>query len=125
MLVHLSNNKVNQICNLAAKQRTAEGEDYEIVNIGSNESDDLVDEILYGETDTLDKIIHSLTSNELTELLALMWFGKGEFGRDPSIFPQLLENAQQMAKDKKASYISGKNKLEKYLRVGLQYLGES
>lgn len=127
MLTYLSKEKIQHICNVAAERLAAEeSQQSDTVDITSKEAGDLVDEILDGEKDALLEALESLTRNELTELLALMWLGRGDFGHDPSDFAQALEKASHMHnKDEIACYISDKNKLDQYLKNGLQYLGES
>ena len=71
------------------------------------------------------EFISSLNKNELAELMALMWFGRGDFSNDPAEFPRALEKAQfDVNLDESPGYIAEKIPLEKYLRNGLRYLNK-
>jgi hypothetical protein len=67
---------------------------------------------------TLSEYINNLSSEETAEAIALMVLGRGDSGRQPSDFLELVKEAQGV----KRHYLVEKSLLAQYLRSGLEKL---
>lgn len=67
---------------------------------------------------TLSEYINNLSSEETAEAIALMVLGRGDSGRQPSDFLELVKEAQGVERH----YLVEKSLLAKYLRSGLEKL---
>ncbi|PHM10987.1 hypothetical protein CK516_05280 [Nostoc sp. 'Peltigera malacea cyanobiont' DB3992] len=67
---------------------------------------------------TLSEYINNLSSEETAEAIALMVLGRGDSGRQPSDFLELVKEAQGVERH----YLAEKSLLAKYLRSGLEKL---
>lgn len=95
---------------------------------GSNPADDEDREILADYTDdpTLEELrtaIDSLDDDELIDVIALAWVGRGDFQRDEWL--NARELAQERHRHHSASYLVGMPALGDYLEEGLAELGYS
>ena len=129
MLIHLTKEKICRICtHAAAKTAAAAGVSGPgATSLPSKRVDDPIDAILdryIEEHLALLEAISSLDKNELVELMALMWLGRGDISRNPSDFRFFLEKAHRDANlDISPYHIASQVSLEMFLRNGLQYLG--
>ena len=95
---------------------------------GSNPSDDLDRDILEATADNptyqeLVDALNSLGDPERTELLALMWLGRGDYAIDE--WREALEEARRIHDSKETAYLVGTPLLGDYLEEGLAQLGFS
>ncbi len=95
---------------------------------GSNPADDEDREILadYADDPTLEELrtaIDSLDDEELIDVIALAWVGRGDFERDE--WPNARELAQERHRHHSADYLVGMPALGDYLEEGLAELGYS
>ncbi len=95
---------------------------------GSNPSDNDEREILqdYQDDPTLEELraaIDTLDDDELIDLIALAWVGRGDFVR--SEWPNARELARERHRPHSASYLIGMPALGDYLEEGLAELGYS
>ncbi len=93
---------------------------------GSNPSDDLVVDVLEDRTDDptfeeLSTAVDALNEDEQTDLVALLWLGRGDFA------PEELDDARQLAREQRttpvARYLAGTPRASDYLEEGLALLG--
>jgi hypothetical protein len=71
----------------------------------------------------LQKYINELSHEEKTEIIALMWLGRGASSEQPEDFPNLVKQVVELIPQHYAtSYIIEKPLLAKYLQDGLQKL---
>lgn len=95
---------------------------------GSNESDDGEREILedYADDPTLEELrsaINILDDDEIIDLIALAWVGRGDFGRGEWSEARALAGERHRARS--ADYLIGMPALGDYLEEGLAELGYS
>ena len=95
---------------------------------GSNESDDGEREILedYADDPTLEELrgaIDILDDDEIVDLIALVWVGRGDFDR--SQWLQARSLARERHRRRSSTYLIGIPKLGDYLEEGLAELGYS
>jgi hypothetical protein len=95
---------------------------------GSNASDDGEREILedYADDPTLAElrsIIDDLNDDEVVDLIALAWVGRGDYGREGWLEARGL--ARERHKRRSADYLLGMPALGDYLEEGLATLGHS
>jgi hypothetical protein len=95
---------------------------------GSNPTDDTGRGVLEDTRDnpTRDELIGaiaSLNDQERIELLALTWFGRGDYGKDE--WPAALAEARRIHDKKEIEYLVGTPLLADYLEEGLSQLGYS
>ena|SRR5579863_480652 len=95
---------------------------------GSNPSDDQERAVLedYADDPTLEELrgaIDALDDDEVVDVIALAWVGRGDFGRSE------WANARAMARERhrqhSAAYLTGMPALGDYLEEGLSELGYS
>lgn len=70
----------------------------------------------------LRRALQALSKNEMCELMAVMWIGRGE--HEPEAFDDLVKHASYSSDEGDICYVAGKSPLAKYLRDGLRNLGE-
>ncbi|MGP9497053.1 DUF3775 domain-containing protein [Pseudoalteromonas sp. AOP7-A1-14] len=75
------------------------------------------------EERVLEETIAALSKEELAELAAIMWLGRGAGGETAADFDGLVNDALGQYKDSFADYISSKTPLADYLKNGLIKLG--
>ena len=95
---------------------------------GSNPADDGEREILedYPDDPTLEELraaIDGLNDDEIIELIALAWLGRGDFARDG--WQEARALARQRHRHQSADYLVGMPALGDYLEEGLAALGYS
>ncbi len=95
---------------------------------GSNPTDDDEREVLedYGEDPTLAELrsaIDDLNDDEVVDLIALAWVGRGDYGREGWLEAKAL--ARERHKRHSADYLVGMPTLGDYLEEGLATLGHS
>jgi hypothetical protein len=93
---------------------------------GSNPADDREEEILsdYADDPTLDELraaIDELNEDEVVDLIALAWVGRGDYG--PEDWPEARSMAQERHKRRSAAYLIGIPALGDYVEEGLAALG--
>jgi uncharacterized protein DUF3775 len=119
----------NKVCFIIVKAREFDAKvDPVEPDPGSNESDDGEREILedYADDPTLEELrsaIGILDDDEVIDLIALAWLGRGDFTRDE------WENARTLATERhrpnSSAYLVGMPALGDYLEEGLAALGYS
>lgn len=114
--------KISDICDLADEMMRSESQKTEMITIPSEMADKSVNQILYGEKSALTAIISSLNKAEIAELVALMWIGRGDFGRDPAQFKKIFADAHNRDLNLSLIYLLEELKLGEHLRNGLQHL---
>jgi hypothetical protein len=95
---------------------------------GSNPSDDGMRAVLedYGDDPTLAELkdaINSLNEDEVIELTALVWLGRGDFNREE--WGDALELARERHNRRTAEYLAGIPNLGDCLEEGAEQLGLS
>jgi len=95
---------------------------------GSNPTDDAGGEVLedHGDDPTVAELrsaIDDLNDDEVVDLIALAWVGRGDFGREGWLEAKAL--ARERHKRKSAGYLMGMPALGDYLEEGLATLGHS
>jgi Protein of unknown function (DUF3775) len=95
---------------------------------GSNPSDDADSEILedYADDPTLEELrgaIDALDDDELIDVIALAWVGRGDFGRQDWVEARAL--ATDRHRRRSSDYLIGMPALGDYLEEGLAELGYS
>ena len=95
---------------------------------GSNPADDAAREILedYADDPTLEELrgaIDSLDDDEITDVIALAWVGRGDFEREE--WPEAWHLASERHRQHSADYLIGMPALGDYLEEGLAVLGHS
>lgn len=75
------------------------------------------------EETVLDEAISALTKDELSELAAIMWLGRGAAGETAADFNDLVADGLGQYDSYFADYISSKTPLAEYLKNGLSKLG--
>ena len=71
--------------------------------------------------DSLLDLVAGLTGEELNELTALAWMGRGDF--EPDAFPEALRQAAEIISTHPAEYVAHLTGLAHYLRSALASLG--
>jgi hypothetical protein len=71
----------------------------------------------------LEETVAALTKEEVAELAAIMWLGRGAGGESVADFNDLVADALGQYNDSFADYISSKTPLANYLKNGLTKLG--
>lgn len=95
---------------------------------GSNPADDGGQEILEDYVDDateteLTAAIDSLNDDEVVDLIALAWVGRGDFGKDD--WPEARALARERHRRHSSRYLTGIPQLGDYLEEGLGTLGYS
>ncbi len=95
---------------------------------GSNPSDDQCVEILedYADDPTYQELMAALqvlNVDEMVEILALTWLGRGDFG--PKEWKKALRQAREARNKRAAQYLVGTPMLGDFLEEGLAALGYS
>ncbi len=95
---------------------------------GSNPSDDRSIEILedYADDPTCQELmaaLENLNEDEMVELLALTWLGRGDFSREE--WKVALRQAREACNEQAAFYLAGTPMLGDFLEEGLASLGYS
>lgn len=95
---------------------------------GSNPTDDAESAILedYEDDPTLEELrgaIDSLDDDEIIDLIALAWVGRGDFDRNEWLSARRL--ARERHRPRSADYLVGMPALGDYLEEGLAVLGHS
>jgi hypothetical protein len=95
---------------------------------GSNPSDDGMQRVLedYAEDPTYEELrsfLASQSDDELTELLALTWIGRGDYGADD--WDDVLSEIRDVRETHTIDYLLGTPLLADYLEEGLSQFGRS
>lgn len=120
---------LEKLCFLIVKAREFDAEvPREDGEDGSNPSDDGAVGVLEDAPDNpafeeLTSILDDLDEDERTEVLALVWLGRGDAG--PGDWPALLEEARAVHDWRETSYLTGIPQLGDLLEEGLAALGYS
>lgn len=113
---------------LKAREFDAKVEPEEESEPGSNPTDDADRDVLedYADDPTLEELrgaIDSLDDDEVIDLIALAWVGRGDFDR--SEWPAARRLATERHRRHSADYLVGMPALGDYLEEGLATLGHS
>jgi hypothetical protein len=118
-----------KVCFIIIKAREFDAKE-EVVepDPGSNPSDDKDVEILedYGDdpvVEELTSLINSLSVDEQTDLVALMWLGRDDY--TAADWPAVREEATRAHNERTADYLLGTPLLGDFLEEGLSMLGFS
>ena len=121
------NNDTSKICFIIVKAREFDAKvDPVDPDPASNEADDGERKILenYADDPTLEELrgaINGLDDDEIIDLIALAWVGRGDFDRKD------WQEARALARDRhrqqSADYLTGMPSLGDYLEEGLEELG--
>jgi hypothetical protein len=122
----LSIDKVNKIIELAKLvygAKTSQSVSDMKLTDSNTQAKELIEFLIERQTlntpiNTLSKYIKNLSSGETAEAIALMVLGRGDSGRQPSDFLELVKEAQGVEKH----YLIEKCLLAKYLHSGLEKL---
>jgi hypothetical protein len=95
---------------------------------GSNPSDDKYVGVLEATEDNpteqeLLAALDALDDEQRIEILALMWVGRGDFGREE--WRDALTQAREIHNENEIAYLTGTPLLADYLEIGLDLLGYS
>jgi len=95
---------------------------------GSNPADDDEREVLedYADDPTFEELkgaLETLDDDEVIDVIALAWVGRGDFGREE--WPAARTLAQERHRGRSAEYLIGIPTLGDYLEEGLAALGHS
>lgn len=115
------------VCFIIVKAREFDAQDVVTdPDSGSNAADDKMVSVLEAHADDLTRkelieFIAALSEDEQTDLVALMWLGRGD--GTPEDWPDLRGEAQEQHNGRTASYLLGEPLLSDYLEEGLSQLG--
>jgi hypothetical protein len=115
------------VCFIIVKAREFDAQDVVTdPDPGSNAVDDKMVSVLEGHADDLTRkelveFIAALSEEEQTDLVALMWLGRGD--GTPEDWPDLRAEAQEQHNGRTASYLLGEPLLSDYLEEGLSQFG--
>lgn len=123
-LLALSQAKIDEVISLALAAHPSPAVSSED-DAGSDDSapaGDLVEHMLHRSPErvALGLCLNELTADQLAELIALMWLGRGDAGEEPADFPNLVMRAK--SKEFVPNYVASKAPLARYLRDGLRRL---
>ena len=119
----------DKVCFIIIKAREFDGKvEPSESDPGSNPSDDGESEVLEdnGDDPTLEElyaVIDTLNDDEIIDLVALVWVGRGDFARNT--WPEARRLAAERHKRRSARYLLGIPLLGDYLEEGLSALGYS
>ncbi len=120
---------VEKVCYIAVKAREFDvKEAVSEMDLGSNPSDEQMREVLADYEDDpvfeeLRSLLGSLNVEELTNLIALVWMGRGDYSADE--WEAALEEARGAVDEKAPEYLLGIPLLADFLEEGLAALGYS
>jgi hypothetical protein len=120
---------LDKLAFIIAKAREFDAETPPVdVASGSNPADDGARDVLEDSPDNpteqeLRDAIEGLSDLERTELLALMWLGRGDYSKQE--WRQALIEARALRDEKEPAYLVGTPLLGDYLEEGLAQLGLS
>jgi hypothetical protein len=115
------------VCFIIVKAREFDAQDVVTdPDSGSNAADDKMVSVLEAHTDDLTRkelveFITALSEDEQTDLVALMWLGRGDGTLED--WPDLRDEAQEQHNSRTASYLLGEPLLSDYLEEGLVQFG--
>lgn len=118
-----------KVCFVVVKSREFQAKvDVVEADPGSNPSDEGFREILedYRDDPTYEELkefLSSLNEDEIANLLALAWMGRGDFGRDE--WTTAVMEARRVEDAKAADYLIATPLIADYLEEGLSQLGHS
>ena len=117
------------VCFLAVKAREFDAKvEPDDPDSGSNPSDDRAIDVLEDRRDDATQaeimgILEVLNEDELAELVAITWIGRGDYGRDD--WAEAIDQARQRGSGSTADYLLGMPLLGDYLENGLNEIGHS
>ena len=123
------NISVDKVCDIALKAREFDAKVEPVApDPGSNPADDSEREILedYADDPTLAELrsaIDDLNEDEVVDLIALAWVGRGDYDKEG--WPEAKALARERHKRHSADYLVGMPTLGDYLEEGLDTLGYS
>jgi hypothetical protein len=119
----------DKVCFIIIKAREFDGKVEPVEpDPGSNPADDDEREVLedYGDDPTMEElhaVIDALNEDEIIDLVALVWVGRGDFAR--ATWSEARRLAAERHKRRSARYLLGIPLLGDYLEEGLSALGYS
>ncbi|MCC5654616.1 DUF3775 domain-containing protein [Nostoc sp. XA013] len=129
----LPTEKVNKVIELAdAVAKLARNYEESSAIPGLKDSEDIAHSVMQHLEDLanpdnpkyeLREYIDKLSNDEINELTALMWLGRGASNEKAKDFPNLVNEAKKQKIE--TSYIAGKVPLAQYLRAGLKKMNLS
>jgi len=117
------------VCFVIVKAREFDVQDVETdPDSGSNGTDDQMTSVLEAHSDDptlqeLQEFVNALSEEEQTDLVALMWLGRGDGTLEDWI--DLRGEAERQHNDRTAAYLLGEPLLADYLEDGLSQFGFS
>ncbi len=119
----------DKVCYVVVKAREFHVK-VEVVEVdpGSNPTDDGMREVLadYADDPTYEELktfLSDLNQEEIVDLLALAWLGRGDYTADD--WKSLIREAEGIADEKAPDYLIGMPLLADYLEEALSQLGHS
>jgi len=120
---------LEQLAYIIEKAREFDAETAPVDNAsGSNPSDDKNVGVLEATEDNpteqeLEAGLDALDDEQQIEVLALMWLGRGDFGREE--WDDAVAQARKVRNENETAYLIGTPLLADYLEIGLDLLGYS
>lgn len=116
-------NKIIELTKLVYGSKTSQSISDIKLTDSNTQAKELIEFLIERQTlntpiNTLSEYINNLSSEETAEAIALMVLGRGDSGRQPSDFLELVKEAQGVEKH----YLIEKSLLAKYLHSGLEKL---
>ncbi|MBI2734936.1 MAG: DUF3775 domain-containing protein [Rhodospirillales bacterium] len=117
------------VCFIIVKAREFDAQDVVTdPDSGSNAADDRMAEVLEAHADDLTQkelvaFINALSDEEQTDLVALLWLGRGDGALEE--WNDLRDEAQRQHNNRTASYLLGEPLLSDHLEEGLSQFGLS
>lgn len=118
MLKQLELSTVQEVIRLADRRAKNAQSESGIVLVGDASAGELH---LTPEEQELEDYLRRLPGEQMAELMALMWLGRGAGGERKRDYPELVKQASQNLGGA-VGYVAEKTPLADYLRRGLAYL---
>jgi len=119
----------DKVCYIILKAREFDEKvEPEELDAGSNPSDDQSVEVLedYADDPTYQELmsaLEDLNDDEMNDLLALVWVGRGDFSRNE--WQKAVDQANETRNERAAAYLVGTPNLGDLLEEGLAVMGKS
>jgi hypothetical protein len=125
----MPNISTEKVCYVIVKAREFHVKEAVVeIDVGSNPADEGMREVLadYADDPTYEELktfLSNLNQEEIVNLLALAWMGRGDFTADD--WESLVQEAQEIVDEKAPDYLIGMPLLADYLEEALSQLGFS
>lgn len=125
----MPNISTDKVCYVIVKAREFDVKEAVVeVDVGSNPADESMREVLadYADDPTYEELksfLSDLNQEEIVELIALAWMGRGDYTADD--WESLVQEAQDIVDEKAPDYLIGMPLLADYLEEALSQLGLS